>query len=376
MCHNLAATRRLLRPGVGVVAVVKANAYGLGAVPVARAALSAGATALAVARVSEAVELREAGLRAPILNLAHTPPEEADLAVAYGVTPAVADPDAAESLALSAQRRGTQVPVHLKVDTGLSRFGAQPGEWPALLARVAALPELRVEGIASHFATADEPDLGFAREQLARFREALAQARVLGLRPSVAHIANSAGVLALPEAHLDLVRLGITLSGHYPSPYVPRGVDLLPAVALKARLARVFCLPAGASVGYGQTFVTMRPTVAGLVPAGYADGMPRALSGRGAALVRSQRAPLLGRVSMDQCVVDLTDLPPVSPGEEVVLFGRQGEAWLTLDEFAGWADTIVHEALCRVGPRVPRVYRDGEMERRRDSGRELVELRT
>ena len=355
---NVLAVRRLLDPGTAVAAVVKANAYGLGATEVARAALAAGATVLAVARIQEGVALRRAGLNAPILNLAYTGPEEVEAAVEFGITPTIADVEVARALARAARGR-PPVGVHLKVDTGLSRFGAQPDEVPAILSALADEPALCLEGLSSHFATADEPDPSYSEEQLRRFLAIVGQLAARGLRPRLRHMANSAATLALPAARLDLVRLGISLSGTSPllSDTPPEG--LRSAVALRARLARVYDLPAGASVGYGQSFTCRRPTRAGLVPVGYADGLPRAHSNRGAVLIGGRRAPLIGRVSMDQCVVDLTDLPAVRPGEEVTLIGRQGGAEISLTEFAAWSGTIPHEALCRIGPRVPRCYQAG-----------------
>lgn len=352
---NVRAVRRLLDPGTAVAAVVKANAYGLGAAEVARAALAAGASVLAVARIEEGIALRRAGLNGPILNLAYTGPDEVEAAVEYRITPTVADVEVVRALAEAARGR-SPVAVHLKVDTGLSRFGAQPDEVPAVLAALAQAPNLVLEGLSSHFATAEEPDLSFAQEQLRRFRSIVARLEAQGIRAGIRHMANSAATLALPAARFDLVRLGISLSGTSPLAADAASPDLHSAVALRARLARVYGLPTGTSVGYGQTYVCQRPTRAGLVPVGYADGLPRALSNRGAVLIGGRPAPLLGRVSMDQCVVDLTDLPPVEPGAEVTLIGRQGQAEISLTEFAAWSGTIPHEALCRIGPRVPRRY--------------------
>jgi alanine racemase len=355
---NVQTLRQLIGPEAALAAVVKANAYGLGAEAVARAALAAGARLLAVARIEEGIALRQAGLEAPILNLAHTAPPEAAAAVHHRITPTLADPEAVAAFGAAARAAGRGgLAVHLKVDTGLARFGARLEELPALLSAIGSEPSLQVEGIASHFATADEADLSFARQQLASFRAVLASLREHGLRPVLRHMANSAATLVLPEARFDLVRVGVTLSGAAPLSHSRPLPALTPAVALRARLARVFQLPVGASVGYGQTYVCSRPTRAGLVPAGYADGVARALSNRACVLVHGRRAPLLGRVSMDQCVVDLTDIPTARPGDEVTLIGRQGQDEISLAEFAAWSDTIPHEALCRIGPRVPRCYR-------------------
>jgi alanine racemase len=351
---NVRALRRLVG-SASVMAVVKANAYGLGAVPVAQAALAGGATWLAVARTSEALELRAAGLQAPILHLAYFAPAEAALLVQQRVTPTLVDLAAAAALA-AAVPAGCRLSVQLKLDTGLSRFGIQPAELEPLLHGLRRFPNLKVEGVYSHLASADEADLSFARQQLAAFQIALRQIEAAGHQVAPVHLANSAGALALPEARLDLVRLGITLSGHYPSTDVPRTVTLRPAAALCARLARVYTLPAGASIGYNRTRILDRPRRVGLVPVGYADGLPRAHSNHGALLINGQRASLLGRVSMDQCVVDLQDQPGAQPGDLVTLFGAQDTASISLDDFAAWGDTVAHEALCRIGPRVPRCY--------------------
>lgn len=351
---NVRQLKRLIGPETALCAVVKAEAYGLGAVEVARAAVEAGADWLGVARLQEAIQLRAAGLDLPILNLTFTGPADAEQVVRHRITPTVAELSTARALA-AAVPWGRTLDVHLKVDTGLSRFGAQPEELGPLVDGLRQLPSLRVDGLSSHFAAADE-DLAFTRLQLARFHAAEREVRALGLEPRLRHIANSAATLALPESRLDLVRPGLTLSGHYPSPAVEGALALLPAVAFKAQLARVYDLPLGASVGYSRTFHCRRPTRAALVPAGYADGLPRAHSNRGAVLVRGRRAPVVGRVSMDQCVVDVTDVPGAAQGDEVVLFGPQGADEISLDEYAAWSDTIAHEALCRVGPRVPRCY--------------------
>jgi alanine racemase len=355
---NVRALKRLVGRKTAVAAVVKAEAYGLGAIVVARTAVEAGAEWLAVARVQEGVALREAGLEAPILNLAYTSPDETQTAVAYQITPTVADPGAVQSFA-AAVPRGDVFGIHVKVDTGLSRFGAQPRELSSLLRAMGELPNLRLDGFYSHFAEADGADRGFADEQLGRFFAAEREVRANRQEPRVRHLANSAATLALPESRLDLVRVGITLSGHYPSDDVPRAAELQPAVALKARVARVYSLGVGSSVGYNRTFVSDRPIRAAVVPVGYADGLPRAHSNRGQVLIRGRRAPLIGRVSMDQCVADVTAIPEAGPGDEIVLIGKQGDEQIDLHEYAAWDDTIAHEALCRIGPRVPRWYRAG-----------------
>jgi alanine racemase len=354
--ENVRRLKELIGPKTALAAVVKAEAYGLGAIPMAKAVLAAGADWLAVARVEEGVDLRRAGLEAPILNLAHTSPDEAEAAANYRLTATVVDSAGAEALSRFAPL-GQRLPIHLKVDTGLSRLGAQPRELEALLEALRGLPNLELEGLSSHFASADDPDLSFAREQMRRFAQAERLVESYGYQPPLRHLANSAATLALPESRRDMVRVGITLSGNYPASGVPRAVELAPAIAFKARLARVYDLPAGASIGYNRTYVADRPVRAAVVPAGYADGLPRSHSNRGKVLIRGRRAPIIGRVSMDQCVVAVGSIPDARPGDEAVLVGSQGQEHISLDEYAAWGETIVHEALCRIGSRVPRYYR-------------------
>lgn len=353
---NVRAVADLVGDGTRVCAVVKAEGYGLGAVEIARTALEAGAERLAVARVDEAVALRQAGIAAPILLIAGFAPNEASAIVQHQVTPTVVDVDGAVLLARAARQADSIVPVHVKVDTGLTRFGAPPEQVPALVRLLQGLPTIRLEGLYSHFSSADEPDPTVTEDQLHRLFKVVELLERGGWRPPMVHTANSAATLGNPTTWLHMVRLGIALSGHYPSEHVPRSVDLRPAVALRARLLAVRDISQGSSIGYSRTFIADRPMRVGLVPAGYADGVPRSHSNHADALVCGQRVRLVGRVSMDQCVVDLTDVPDAMPGDVVALFGQDGAAAISLDEYAAWSDTIVHEALCRIGPRVPRRY--------------------
>lgn len=360
--RNVAAVKRQLRDGAEVMAVVKANAYGHGAVRAARAALAGGARWLAVNLADEGVELRRAGITARILVLGYVPPWEADKIVFYGLTPTVNTHQLALALASAAKQRSLPLPVHVKVDTGLSRFGLPPEEVVPFVQCLATVPQLQFEGLWTHFASADERDKTFAHAQLALYHNTLARLAEAGLAPRLRHAANSAAALDLPEAHLDCVRLGISLYGLYPSAEVSRAVPLAPAMTLKSRVARLRLLPAGSTVGYGRTFTAGRPTLVALVPGGYADGLRRALGNVGSVLVRGRRAPIVGRVSMDQIVVDVTDIPGVEHDDEVVILGRQGGDEITADELAGWMGTINYEVVTGVSQRVPRVYlRDGEV---------------
>jgi len=361
---NVAALQRHLSGPTQLMAVVKANAYGHGAEMVARTALESGATWLGVNTVDEGVQLRRAGLTAPILVLGHCPPQEAAKVVANHLTPTVTTLETALALASDSAERGLATPVHLKVDTGMGRYGLLPEEVVAFARRVAALPSLRLEGLWTHFATADEADKSFTWQQFRVYQAVVRRLEEDGLVFPLRHVANSAATIDLPETHLDLVRCGLSIYGLYPSPQTSRTVPLRPALALKAHLARVCRLPAGASVGYGRTWVAPRPSVIALVPLGYADGYRRALSNRGVALVRGQRVPVIGRVSMDQLTVDVSSVPDVRSDDEVVLIGRQGEAEIAADEVADMLGTINYEVTTAIAARLPRVYwRGGEVVR-------------
>ncbi|HEX9990316.1 MAG TPA: alanine racemase [Chloroflexia bacterium] len=364
IASNVRALRKLIGPRCRVMAVVKANGYGLGAPWVAAAAIEGGASMLAVACVDEGVELRRAGYSGPILVMSYVPPDEAEAAVRNGLTLVLHRLRTALALDEAARQQGLeqgQVAVHIKVDTGLGRYGCLPGEFLPLVQGILRLEHLRLEGLMTHFADADAEDLSFTREQLARFNWVRRQAEEHGIQFDIIHAANTAAALALPESRFDMVRAGIMLSGHLPAPHLQGTVRLQPALTLRTRLARVFRVGEGETVGYGRTWVARRPSVVGLVPVGYADGYPRELSNRGQALVRGTRCSVAGRVSMDQIGVDLTDVAGVAEGDEVVLIGRQGNQEITADEIAGWCNTISYEILCGLSDRVPRHYiHDGQ----------------
>ncbi|HZT07941.1 MAG TPA: alanine racemase [Chloroflexota bacterium] len=357
--RNVRQIRRWVRPGTDVAAVVKAHGYGAGAVEVARAVLRAGAKWLAVARVHEGVELRRAGLDAPILVLTRTEPAEADVAVRYDLTVTVDTIDLIRALDRAARRHARSATVHVKVDTGLHRFGVDPERALDLARELASSDGLDVQAIYTHFASADETDLSYTYDQLDRFNRVVADLARAGYEFPIRHACNSAATMALPDAHFGLVRTGLLLYGVSPNGNVPDGFDLQPAVSLRARVARVTCLARGEGVGYGQTWHAPRPTRVALVSAGYADGIDRRLSNVGEALVRGQVAPIIGRVSMDQTVVDITDIPGAAEGDVATFFGADGQRVIGLNHFADQAGTIPHVALTNIGGRVARVYREG-----------------
>ena len=355
IAHNLRALKTRVGQGVKTMAVVKANAYGHGALPVAKTALAAGADWLAVNRVNEGIALREAGISARILVLGYCPPAQAEMVVAHRLTPAVTSMETAHALAQAASG-GEPFPVHIKVDSGMGRLGLLPEESVAFVRAVRKLSPLRVEGIFSHFAVADEADQTFTRRQHRVFVDVVQAIECDSGEIPIKHLANSAASMAFPPAYFSMVRLGIALYGLRPSAEIDWAVDLRPAMTLKTRIGRVRTLPAGASVGYGRTFIAPAPTPIALAAVGYGDGYPRLCSNRGEMLVHGKRAPIAGRVSMDQTSLDVSGIENVKEGDEVVVFGRQGDAEISADEVAAWAETINYEIVTAILPRVPRVY--------------------
>ena len=331
-------------------AVVKANAYGHGAVACGKAALEAGAHGLAVVCLDEAEELRRAGVSAPVLVVGATPPSDARRAAALGVMPTVATLELAE--ALSAAAGAARVPIHLEVETGLNRHGLLPDECVALAERVRGLPGIEVRGLFTHFAAAEEGDQRFTRRQFDALKRASEQLPWIPER----HCAASASVLLDHEMALDAVRAGLSLYGYRPAPWCGTDADLTPVLALRARVARVMEVERGATVGYGRTWAAARRTRIALVMCGYADGYRRGLGNRAQVLLRGRRAPVVGRVAMDMCMVDATAVPEVAVGDVATLIGRDGAEEVSADELASLGDTISWEILAGLSARVPRLY--------------------
>ena len=354
---NVRSFVRHVGPGVQVMAVVKANAYGHGAVPVARAALEAGATRLAVHRLTEGIELRQAGIEAPVLVMGYTPPAGASAFVEWNLTPSTITEEFVQALSAQAAGQGKTIPVHVKVDTGMSRYGLLPAEVVPFLQAARALPGIRVEGLFTHFATADASDQTWVRQQIAEFDHVIAAIRNAGIDIPIIHAANSATTMKLPEAHYNAVRPGIAMYGMKPSSEWEPVFELYPALTLKSTVSRVRELPVGAGVSYGRTFVTSRPTMAALVPVGYGDGYHRILSNKGVVLVRGRRAPIIGRVCMDQFVIDVTGIPGVQQNDEVVLVGWQGGEQVSAEEVGRLAGSINYEVTTGLLPRVIRRYK-------------------
>ena len=349
------------KANVPVMAVIKADAYGHGAVPIARL-LEKKCAFFGVSSMLEAMELRSAGIRLPILILGATPDDAYPLAVREDIRPAIFTWESACALSRAAAAQGKTVRLHFAVDTGMSRIGLQVTEEAAdLCARIAALPGLVCEGLFSHFATADETDLTRARAQAARFADFDAMLKARGLEIPIRHLNNSAGVMNFSE-HYDMVRSGIVTYGLYPSSEIdPGDLPLRPALSWYSRVTHVKTLPAGREISYGGTFVTTRDTRVATVAVGYADGYRRSLSGRFYVLIRGRKAPILGRVCMDQLMVDVTDIPDAAAGDTVTLAGRDGKERITIEELAAAAGSFNYETVCGISRRVPRVYlKDGQ----------------
>ena len=340
------------KAGVPVMAVVKANAYGHGAIPVARH-LEDYCTFFGVSSLSEALELRHAGIEKPILILGHSQVSTYPELVRYDIRPAIFSLEDAQALSAEAQKQNKIAPFHFVVDTGMSRIGFQCAEEAAqLCAQIAALPNLEAEGIFSHFATADEESLAKAKAQAERFDRFCRTLKALGVTPKLRHLDNSAGLMNF-DCHYDMVRAGIVLYGLYPSTDVPKDVlSLKPAMSWHSRISCLKWLPAGREISYGGTYTTQKDTHVATIPVGYADGYRRNLSGKFYVLIKGQKAPILGRVCMDQMMVDVTDVPDVQAGDEVVLMGDG----LSAEELAEAGDSFNYELVCSVSRRVPRQY--------------------
>ena len=360
IAHNLRETRKLVGPKVGIIAIAKCNAYGHGAVAVVRRCVAEGAEMIAVALLQEAVELREAGIEAPLLVLGAADPEEAPGFVKYGVTPTVTSVEFARALSCAAEAVGRTAPAHVKIDSGMGRQGLRPEDLAGFGEVLRALPGVQVDGVFSHFACAPG-DCEYTAVQARTFASAArdlesAVGRPIGLR----HVCNTGGILQHSEAHLDAVRPGALLYGIGTREVGDGHPDARPAMSLKARIVFTKCVRRGDSVGYNRTFVAERDTCAAILPLGYGDGYPRTLSNNAEVLVHGTRCPVVGLVSMDCTVVDVSAVPRVQIGDEAVLLGAQGEDLISAGELAQRAGTVVQEIVARMSVRLPRVYKGGE----------------
>jgi alanine racemase len=360
LLSNVDSCRRLIGPDCRLLGLVKGNAYGHGLRETATALLAADIDMLGVEAIGEAVTLRAVGVTCPILLVGPIPAANVPLLVSHRLTPVLVSPEQVQIVGDFACQAPCELDVHLKFDTGMHRQGIMPAELPVLLDLLAKYPGLRVRGVATHLARADEAEQPeWTRRQLDQFHDIIARLAAAGMPAPIRHTANSAAALLWPEARLDMVRLGIALYGFWPGPAVERAsaekLTLRPVMTWKTRVGAVKAVPCGCSVGYSGSYVTTRASRIAVLPLGYYDGYSRSLSNLGQVLIHGQRAPVCGRVSMDLMTVDVTDIPAVQPGDEVVLLGQQGMSAISAEEIAAWLGTIHYEVITRINPLIPRI---------------------
>lgn len=365
IAHNIREIRRITGKSAEIMGVVKADAYGHGVMEVAKTLLENGASRFAVSMLDEAIQLRRAGIEVPILILGYTDPRRANEIIQNDVTQSVFSHDLAQALSDEAVRQGKKVKIHIKIDTGMSRIGFLPG-YNAVknVVEISRLPNIIIEGLFTHFATADEKNREYTNTQFERFMSICCELQRIGIHIPVKHCANSAAIIEYPEMHLDMVRPGIILYGMYPSEDVNKAkIDLKPAMTLKANVIMVKEVEKNTSISYGRIFTTGRTSKIATIPIGYADGFNRMLSNKGKVLINGEFAPVVGRVCMDQCMVDITDIgSSVEVGDEVVLIGAQGQNNITAEDVAQTIGMINYELVCIVGKRIPRAFvKDGKI---------------
>jgi len=358
IAQNVRNIKKLIGEKKELMAVVKGNAYGHDVLEVVPVVLKSGATRLAVARLEEGIFLRKTGITAPILVLGLTLKQQAELLVSYSITPAVSEYEMIEKLSEEAFKEGKIVKVHLKVDTGMGRIGILPNRVLDFVKKIKALKNIEIEGVFTHFSVADEKDKTYTEIQFKKFMEVLNILEKEGIEISIKHVGNSATLLDLPHMWLDLIRPGISIYGLYPSKEVQKIIKLIPAHSFKTRIVFLKELPAGECISYGRTYKTKKKrTVVASLPVGYADGYNRHLSNQGEVLVRGRRFPVIGRICMDQTMIDVTNLPQVKIGDEVVLWGRQGQEEITVEEIAEKIGTINYEIVHMPDKkRVPKLF--------------------
>lgn len=365
IAHNVREIRKITNRRTEIMGVVKADAYGHGVWGVTKTLLDSGVDRLAVSMLDEAIQLRKNGIGVPILILGYTDPSRADDVIINEVTQTVFSHELAQALSKAAVKHGKSIKVHIKIDTGMTRVGFMPG-YSAVknVIEISKLPGLVIEGLFTHFATADEKDRSYTYMQFEKFMSICNELSRIGIHIPVKHVCNSAAIIEYPEMHLDLVRPGIILYGMFPSQDVDKKkIELKPAMALKANITMVKDVEEQTSISYGRIYTTQRGSKIATIPIGYADGYTRLLSQKGIVLINGQKIPIVGRICMDQCMADITDLvAPVKVGDEVVLFGKQGDNEISVEDIAEAIGTISYEILCIIGKRIPRVYiKDGSI---------------
>jgi alanine racemase len=358
LIHNMREIKRLSIAETKVMAVIKADGYGHGATKIAHVLLDNDADALAVAVLDEAIELRQAGIKAPIFILGYTQPERSEEVVKYDLEQSIFSFESAEALSKAAKAQNKTVSVHVKIDTGMGRVGLQPdNESVEIIKEISNLANLKIKGIFTHFATADEINKNYTQMQFDKFNWICTKLEEQGIKIEVKHCGNSATIIDLPTMHLNMVRAGIMMYGLAPSNEVMLNkLELKQVMSLKVRITHIKEIEAGQSVSYGRRFTADKKTMIASLPIGYADGYTRLLTGKAEALVKGQRVPVVGSICMDQCMIDVTGIEDVKVGDEVVLFGHQGEEYISIDEVAKKLGTINYEIVCMISRRIPRVY--------------------
>lgn len=363
IAHNIREIRKITNPNAKIMAVVKADAYGHGFLEVTKTLLENGADRLAVAVLQEGKQLRSRGVTVPILILGASGEETAEEIINFDITPSVFTYDFAKALSYEAEKKEKVTKIHIKIDTGMSRIGFLAGdnneEIVEEIIKISELPYIEIEGIFSHFAASDERGREYTLMQYERFMDVCEMLKGRGLDIPIKHICNSAGIMMYPEMHLDMVRPGVILYGMYPSDEVDKKrLDLIPAMTLKSTVTHVKKVPSGRGVSYGREYITDREIKIATVPIGYADGYLRKLAKEGKMIVNGTKVSILGRICMDQCMIDVTNVHNIDKGDEVIIFGREG---VTIDDLARWLETINYEVSCVIGKRIPRIYtKNGE----------------
>ena len=364
LAHNMREVRRLAEKNAEVIAVIKADGYGHGAKKIAQTLLDNGADRFAIAVLDEGIELREAGFKVPISILGFTDKERAEEIVRHNLEQAVYSWDLAEALSKEAVKQGKEAKIHIKVDTGMGRIGLKPEVASVqLIKKISQLPNIVIEGIFTHFAVADAIDKEYTKGQYEKFNWICGELEKENVKINVRHCGNSATIIDLPDMHMNVVRAGIMLYGLKPSDEVMLDkLELKQVMSLKVRISHVKEIEAGKSVSYGRKFIAEKKSMIASLPIGYADGYTRMLSGKAEALVKGRRVPVTGRICMDQCMIDVTGIEDVKVGDEAVLFGKQGDGFIHIDELAEKLGTINYEIVCMISKRVPRVYiKDGKI---------------
>ena len=356
LSHNLSQIRERLTPHSQIMAVVKANAYGHGAIEVSRALVQAGVTRLAVASVQEGITLRESGIKAGILVLVDLFDPRISELIAHRLTPVITEQRLLPTLAKAAEKANQPFPIHIKVDTGMGRLGFSAAELASLFDQLPGWRSLRIEGFMTHLADSDGDDPSHTEHQLKTFHGLLEQVEQRGITIPLVHAANSAAIVRYPQSHFSLARPGIMLYGYHTLPHSVACPKLLPVLSLRTTVMQLRTIKPGEAVSYNRTFVAKRPSTIAVLPVGYADGYSRRLSNRGFVLIKGRRAPIAGLICMDMTMVDVTDIPSVHVGDSATLIGRDQEEAIWANDIAHCTETIPYEVLCAIGPRIPRVY--------------------